>query len=152
MNFQPFQPEWQPCLGTWISIPFHLSMLTKITEGRGGVGDSMVKFGFWCDKMGHTHENQKKRDVLTREMCFLKQRMDWFSTSSIPQYGIVVKGTGWGGRGSWVKFLIWGGQELFKELENFSVFPRYGSSKLAPMRTISGIWPYLCGDFAQNRV
>ena len=53
--------------------------------------------------MGHRHENQKKRDVLTREMCFLKQRMDRFSTSGIPQYGIVVKGTG---GGSWVKFLI----------------------------------------------
>ena len=57
-----------------------------------------------------------------------------------PQF--TVKGTG---GGSWVKFLIqtyvvaldMGGQELFTELKNLAVLPRYGSSKLAPTRAIS---------------
>ena len=67
-----------------------------------------------------------------------------------------IKGTG----GSRVKFLVWtyvvglvmGGQELFTELKNLAVLLRYGSSKLAPTRAISGIWPYLYRDFAKNRV
>ena len=67
-----------------------------------------------------------------------------------------IKGTGRGpGSNFWyepsyayVVALVMGGQELSTELKNHAVLPRYGSSKLAPTRAISGIWPYLYRDFA----
>ena len=40
---------------------------------------------------------------------------------------------------AYVVALDMGDQELFTELKNLAVLPRYGSSKLAPTRAISGI-------------